>query len=433
MNRWLLVVLFSSLFFTCSNTATKKRRTHREELETYFNTLHTLKKLNGVLYVMEQGKVLMCEAYNLNNDPQSSTFVSTESQFDIHSISKLMARYIVEKFELEGKLEKSNTLLSFIPDFPNGDKITLGMLLNHSSGLPRSFEETQKTAISLNSKEILDLAKQQELQFSPGSAKQYSNIAYEIVYYILEQIAQKPFAQIVQDELFTPLQMTNSGAHFFGNSLNLHQWAKNHEKDDENILRVPNINDDELKTARLFSTSHDLHKFLTHLKESPIASLLQNEQAIIEKSGGSDGIRAEVYLDLKNDFHFILLANYDAIPFQKTVADIANILNDQEYTLPQVVTRKAIVLSEQQLAPYTGSYVFPDMGNLILVISSDKKRLILSQEGTQIASLKAESETVFFDDPTEAESFEFIENSEGSFDVLMGWKGVQLKGIRIEK
>lgn len=73
------------------------------------------------------------------------------------------------------------------------------------------------------------------------------------------------------------------------------------------------------------------------------------------------------------------------------------------------------------------------MGNLILVISSDKKRLILSQEGTQIASLKAESETVFFDDPTEAESFEFIENSEGSFDVLMGWKGVQLKGIRIEK
>lgn len=47
-----------------------------------------------------------------------------------------------------------------------------------------------------------------------------------------------------------------------------------------------------------------------------------------------------------------------------------------------------------------------------------------------IATLKPETENTFFDDPKEPESFEFTDNKNGGFDVMMGFKGVKLKGIK---
>ena len=56
--------------------------------------------------------------------------------------------------------------------------------------------------------------------------------------------------------------------------------------------------------------------------------------------------------------------------------------------------------------------------------------LILYQEGELIAELKAESESVFFENPKEAASFEFIETDNESYNVLMDFKGIKLKGIK---
>ena len=70
------------------------------------------------------------------------------------------------------------------------------------------------------------------------------------------------------------------------------------------------------------------------------------------------------------------------------------------------------------------------MGNLELTFKVENENLAVYQDGEQIATLKAESENTFFDDPKEPESFEFVNNENGSFNVQMGWKGVKLKGIK---
>jgi CubicO group peptidase (beta-lactamase class C family) len=436
MRHIFLVFLILTSSFSCKEKNNRTVETHiktatlNERIDQYFTALSNIKKFNGVISVTQYNKEVINKAYNLIPNEQNTTYVTTKSQFDIHSVSKLMARYLIEKFEHEGKIKKTQLIHDFISDFPNGDKITIDMLLHHTSGLPRNFENINGDEIDLTSTQIIELAKKQKLIFEPGTSSQYSNVGYEIIYYIIAEISKKTFAQCLSDEVFRPLEMKNSGAHFYTKEKNIKNLAKNHEKKDILIVQVDNVLKDELKTSRIFSTANDLNKFLNHITKEPYASLLKNQDNVIEKSGGSDGIRVEIYANLDYDYTFILLTNYEEIPFQKTIIDFTKILEGKPYEIPEELNRKPIDLSINIMKDYVGTYAFADMNNLELTFKIENSNLVIYQEGKQIAILKAETDNIFYGDPKEPESFEFIRNRNEQLEVLMGWKGVKLKGIK---
>lgn len=402
----------------------------RDSLDTYFSKLTALKKYNGVILAYKQDTLLLEKAYNLNEDHRSSTYVTAHTQFDIHSVSKLMTHYLVAKLETEGKLSRSQNLDMFFKGFPQGRQITLNMLLQHSSGLPRELSHIDGEEYNLGSDEIVVLAKQERLLFEPGTDVQYSNVGYEILYNIVSSMYDKPFAQCVVDEIFVPLKMNASGAHFFVTQKRLRNLAHNHVLKDSVVVKVDNIQRDEFRTARLFSTVNDLKKFLDHVKSEPYASFLKNEDGIIAKDGGSKGIRAQVYSDLENDFDFVLLANYDEMPFFDTIEDVAKLMRSEPVEFPKEINRKAILLDEMILQQYVGSYTFADFDGLILEVKVEQNHLVIFQDGKKISELQAESPTIFFENPKAAESFEFIKNDSGTYDALMGWKGIALLGKR---
>ena len=83
-----------------------------EKIDEYFSALNELDKFNGVIYASKNGAEIIHKAYNLDPSESSTTYVSPESQFDIHSVSKLMAHYLIEKFEIEGKVKKHSLLMT---------------------------------------------------------------------------------------------------------------------------------------------------------------------------------------------------------------------------------------------------------------------------------------------------------------------------------
>ena len=87
-------------------------------LDEYFIALSKLKEFNGSLLIHKNGKEILRKAYNINPDRNSSTFINTESQFDIHSVSKLMATALIIKLESEGKINRSDNLKTIFADFP---------------------------------------------------------------------------------------------------------------------------------------------------------------------------------------------------------------------------------------------------------------------------------------------------------------------------
>ena len=65
-----------------------------------------------------------------------------------------------------------------------------------------------------------------------------------------------------------------------------------------------------------------------------------------------------------------------------------------------------------------------------MTVKLNNKNLSVFQDNKLISNLLAENENTFFENPKEAESFEFIKIDKNSYDVLMGWKGVVLKGLK---
>lgn len=428
---FLMIILFSCKVNPKQRALSQEQEILHQNLDNYFNALTKLKKFNGVILAYKNHSLIIEKAYNINSSKDSSTYVTVKHQFDIHSISKLMAKYLVVKLQNEGTILKHQTIDEFLPSFPNGDIITLEMLLNHTSGLPRNQTDFKGVEINLNAEDIIELAKHQQLLFEPGKDVQYSNIGYEVVYYILSKIYKKPFAQCIQDEIFIPLKMQHSGAHYHTTTNSLQNLAKNHILKDSIIVNVPNILENEFKTARIFSTAQDLNIFLKHLELKPFKTPLKNKEEIISKDGGSDGIRAQIYTDIENKFRFVLLANYDEIPFFKTINNFVKILNLEPVEIPKEINRIGVLLEKEILNMYSGSYQFADFNGLILTLKVENKQLAVFQDNKNIGVLTAESETVFFEDPKASESFSFIKNQYGTFDVLMGWKGITIKGVKL--
>lgn len=429
------IIIFILILFSCKEKPqeeilSNELMTAKTHLNNYFTALTHLKNFNGVLLAYKNDTLLLEKAYNIYQSTDSSSYVTSHHQFDIHSVSKLMTHYLIERLKSKGEISSNQTIERFYPDFPNGHLITIEMLLEHSSGLPRELLDYNGNEYDLSSDEIVELAKKQPQLFEPGEDVQYSNIGYELLYHIISKIYKKPFALCVVDEIFVPLQMNRSGSHFFTDDNRPDNLAFNHILKDSILTEVPNILEDEFKTARFYSTATDLHIFLTHLKNEPYFSAIKNEKGVIAKDGGSKGIRAQVYADTEHNFSFVLLANYDEMPFFKTIEDVAKILKGEPFELPQELNRLSVSVEREILERYVGSYSFADFDGLILTVKIDGDNLVVFQDNENIATLKAESETIFFENPKATESFEFVKNESGSYNALMGWKGITVEGKR---
>lgn len=402
----------------------------RDSVDTYFSKLTELDRFNGVLLVFKNDTLLLDKAYNMNQDSTSSTYVTTDFQFDIHSIAKLMTHYLLVKLERDEKLSMDQTLNAYFDDFPRGNEITLRMLLEHSSGLPRELVGFEGEEYQLTFDDILELSKKQSLLFPPGTDVQYSNIGYEILYGIISNIYGKSFSQCVVDKIFEPLGMDSSGAHFFVKGGRVKLMAQNHVLKDGAVMPIDNIQKDEFRNARFFSTGRDLKKFMEHIKQEPYAWDMMSANGIIAKDGGSKGIRAQVYSDRKNHFDFVLLANYDEMPFFDAIDDMVKLMKSEPVPYPKEINRVAIQVDEEVLQKYVGAYVFADFDGLVLEIRIEDDHLIVLQEDEKVGELKAESPTVFFEDFKSTESFEFIANESGTYDAFMGWRGIVVEGKR---
>ncbi len=444
MNYLNLFVLFlaTTFLFDCKTNADNQQNKNQpaestssalhDQLDEYFKALVSLKQFNGVALVEKDGEVIFRKAYNLNNDPKSTSFVTAEHQFDLRSISKLIAKYAVYKLEKEGKISPNDKVKKYLPDFPKGDIITIQQLMDHQSGLPRNFEDDEVRYFDMDPPEIIELIKKETLEFEPGTETRYSNLGYQILYFIIAKLHNKTFAQYVQDEIYDAFGMNSSGAHFYTNKNHLKNFAKYHTLEDKEIVKIDHFEVDTKKQARLFSTVDDLSKLLDAFEQNPYREKLASSTGIIAHSGGSEGIRTHIQTNISKGYAFIFSANYDAIPFSDIVKTLEQIIEEKPYVVPKELNRKSITLSEDQIQKYVGRYDFKDAGHLTIDIKIKDGQLAVYQHGEFSTILFSETETVFFGDPKSSESIEFKKDDKGNYYAIMDFKGAPWEGTKIK-
>jgi len=154
-----------------------------------------------------------------------------DSPFQIGSNTKLMTSAILFQLQEEGVLSTSDLLSKWLPDHanrvPNGDKITIDMLLTHTSGLHDYFaiptangttieDGTNDEAMLIRAftpEELVTLVAESGLSdFEPGAEGKwnYSNTGYILLGLLIEKATEKSYEENLNTRIIKPLGLTNT-------------------------------------------------------------------------------------------------------------------------------------------------------------------------------------------------------------------------------
>lgn len=145
-----------------------------------------------------------------------------DTRFGIASGSKLFTAVAVCQLVEEGKLNFSDRLSELLPQtFPNFN-VTIHQLLTHTSGIPDYFDEQvmddfedlwkqQPMYLMQMASDFIPLFKDQPMMFQPGERFHYNNAGFIALGLIVEQLTGSEFTDVVQERIFGPANMLNSG------------------------------------------------------------------------------------------------------------------------------------------------------------------------------------------------------------------------------
>ena len=169
---------------------------------------------------------------------KTRTPMTLETPFFSASVGKLFIATTILKFAAEGKLSIdapitqyiSKTELSGLP-LKGGDSafehLTLSMLLSHRTGLPDYFSDPSRdhaprlfdriateTQRKWTRSDLLNYARDHyHAVGSPGEKFHYSDTNYDLLGMVLEKVGGKPFHQVVRENVFEPMKLTQTWYH----------------------------------------------------------------------------------------------------------------------------------------------------------------------------------------------------------------------------
>ncbi|MFC6098429.1 serine hydrolase domain-containing protein [Flavobacterium qiangtangense] len=404
------------------------------KLDEYFSALTALKNFNGNVIVSKHGQILLEKTYNITGEIDSLK-VTKDSKFIIASVSKVFIKFSILRLVELNKIELTDHLSKFIPDFPNGEKITIEQLMHHQSGLPRELTNNLDYG-NLSLSKIVELAKLEKLQFEPGAQTLYSNVGYFLLHYIIDKTSSNGYLTFIQNEIFKKMKLKNTLE--FNSTKLVPKFAYGFDNGNGKIIPTSKENINKFETGNYLSTIGDLYSFSQQvlsgkaLKKS-LAIKLFGQDSIIIQAGGRPGYRAYFYKNLKTDITFIFVSNYTDMPIQEVTADIINLLENKPYEVPHKINRKAIQVEVETLKKYTGKFALEvDITKTITIQLIDNKLFDVDTNGEK-TELYAYSENAFFIIPTTKDGYIFILNPKtNQYDLTIISTGLKFKTKRLE-
>jgi CubicO group peptidase (beta-lactamase class C family) len=209
MNKSRYFIFASCLILSVFSPASFAQTDKARKLDEFITPFAKANQFAGEVLAVENGKVIYEKAFGLANaDYKIPNQLNT--RIGIASITKNMTSVILSRLIKSNKISLADKLNKYIPDFPNGDKITIEMLARHRSGIPHRVMPPEAESLAYTSAEFIEKVKQAKLAFEPGTGRLYSSAGYAVLARVLEIVSGKPYSQLLQEYVFTPAGMTDS-------------------------------------------------------------------------------------------------------------------------------------------------------------------------------------------------------------------------------
>ena len=238
-------------------------QTKNEQLDKLLDQYVENGEFNGSVLVADQGKVMYKKGFgwaNMEWDIKNKP----NTKHRLGSISKQFTALLILQLAEAGKLDLHTPISTYLPNYPKdkGDKINTHHLLTHTSGIPNytSFPGffAKESRDPYSPIEFIKKFADKDLEFTPGEKFNYSNSGYFLLGVIIEKLSGKTYEQMLEDKIFTPLGMNDSG--YDTHSAILKNRATGYEKAGNNFINSSYLDMSiPYAAGSLYATVEDLY------------------------------------------------------------------------------------------------------------------------------------------------------------------------------
>ncbi|EFH80609.1 serine hydrolase domain-containing protein [Ktedonobacter racemifer] len=371
-----------------------------------------------VVALTDREHLLRVSTYGLA-DIATRSPVTPETLFEIGSISKSFTSMLLLQLQAEGRLDLHAPVTRYLPWFQvqsTYEPITVHHLLSHTAGITSGVDFAPSSRYSTWALRETTAAS------APGTHYHYSNVGYQALGYLLEELLHQPYGQILQERLLTPLGMHATEPVFTHETRKRLAIGYEYFYDDR-----PNLATSALVPATwlecgagdgsIAATAADLAIYLRLLLNKGQGShflseanyhlmtqrLVQMEEGVfygyglftserdsatvIGHTGGMVGYNSVLLADPEHGLGTVVFVNGPANPFG--IANFAlKLLRaaslGERLPEPPVL---ATALPAERVADYTGTYHGGD-NDKTLVVTHEKGQLMLAYQGERIPLAK---------------------------------------------
>jgi uncharacterized protein YbbC (DUF1343 family)/CubicO group peptidase (beta-lactamase class C family) len=226
----------------------------------------------AVVVVGHHGTVVYKQAYGMRSLEPTREQMTIDTIFDIASLTKVVATTpsVLRLLEL-GQIRLNDPVVTYLPEFAQNGKqdVTIRELLTHYSGLPEDLDLKTQWEGKETAEQMIFASK---LVTPPGAVFRYSDINFETLGYLVEQISQMPLDKYADAFVFQPLGMKET------RFLPPAAWRRRiapTEYDEHNEMLRGIVHDPTARRmggvaghAGLFSTATDLAKYAQALLDT---------------------------------------------------------------------------------------------------------------------------------------------------------------------
>ncbi len=141
-------------------------------------------------------------------DPPGVTPLTNRDRFHVGSVTKTFTAALIMQLDQDGELSLDDSISNWV-DHPNGDAITVEMLLGHTSGIPEYLELTDDPDAT-TPEEAVALAAAAPQLADPAAAFAYTNTNYLLLGLIAEQVTGSSWEEEVRTRFIEPFDLTET-------------------------------------------------------------------------------------------------------------------------------------------------------------------------------------------------------------------------------
>ncbi len=216
-NKFYITLVFLGSFIPAS-AQQNSYVTINVKVDSFINLQMAEKGIAGLsLAVMNEGRIIHSKGFGYSN-LEHKVPVTNNTVFLMASVTKTFVAVATMMLVEKGNISLTDTIGKFVPDIPSHWKVvTIQQLLSHTSGIKGSIDwpppcktELKYDNFNYTRSDVINETACLPLSFPPGEKWDYSGRGYYVLGMLIESVSGKTFEQFLKDNIFEPLQMSNT-------------------------------------------------------------------------------------------------------------------------------------------------------------------------------------------------------------------------------